>query len=179
MSDSTGVGWGIAEWITATATTATACIGWFAYRYSLRSTDPIVESDDPEWIKSGNIAWRITVRNRSAMAHRFLKVRISRPKGARISLPDTQLAPAQTLDLSWLNIYPVGTVSTLFVVHPTDQMTLSFVLEPPSGWVSGALRIELTIADKSSRPRQRRFVISKSIIATASKVTADTTKQID
>ncbi len=178
MSDSTGGGWGSAEWITATATTATAFIGWLAYRYSLRSTDPIVESDDPTWIRSGQIAWRITVRNRSAMAHRFLRVHISKPKGANISLPDSQLAPAQTLDLSWLNLYPVGTVGSLLVEYPADQMVLDFVVEPPLTWLSGTLRIDLTIADKSSKPRHRRFVISKLIIATQSKTNADTIKQI-
>lgn len=171
MSDSNSGGLSISELITAVATTATAPIGWFAYRYSLRSAAPIVESDEPEWSKNGNIIWRITVRNRSATAHRFLNVHITKPKKARISMPDSKLGPAQILDLSWLTLWPIGTVSTLLIEHPADQTTLEILLEPPSGWLGGALRIDLTIADKSSRPRQRRFVISKLIHATPSKTT--------
>lgn len=171
----------IANWITAAATSATAFIAWLAYHYSLRSTDPIVESDDPRWTNDGKIIWTVTVRNRSAMAHRLVKAHMRKPKGAGLSLSAT-VAPAETLDLS-RNIYPVGTTSTPVVIsgfdltEPADQATLAFFVAPPSGWLSGKLRIDLIIADKSSKAKPRRFVIAKLISAMKRSSKADTTKQ--
>jgi hypothetical protein len=179
MSDANSGGWSIPEWITAAATTVTALIGWFAYRYSLRSAAPIVESDEPEWTPRGNIGWRITIRNRSAMAHRLLTLRIRKPKLGMISLPNSKVGPAQTLDISWLTLWPIGTISNLLIQYPSDQTTLDILLTPPSGWLGGALRIDLAIADKSSRPRHRRFVVAKLISATPSRTNADAIKQSD
>jgi len=181
MSNSQG--WSIADWITAVATSATAVIGLFAYRRSSRSGDPIIESDEPRWLESGNIVWRITVRNRSAMAHRLLTAHISKPKDARFSIPQIHSLAGMTskiLDLSGITIYPAGTAWTAGERRQEiDQIELSFVVDPPPGWAAGKLRLELSLADKSSRPRQRRFVISKLINATSNKTSEDIVKRID
>lgn len=174
--------WSIADWITAAATSATAVIGFLAYRRSLRSGHPIIESDEPRWLKNGTIIWRITVRNRSAVAHGLLTAHIRKPKDARLSIAEipSMRTESKMLDLSGITIHPAGTAWTAGERrHEIDQMTLSFIVYPPPDWAAGNLRLELSLADKSSRPRQRRFVISKLITATSNKTSEDIVKRID
>jgi hypothetical protein len=83
------------------------------------------------------------------------------------------------LTLSW-PLAPVGTESdNSLIIGTTDQVTLRLVLEPPVSFLSGEMRIALAIIDKSVRPRQRRFVISKFIHAAKTKITADIINKTD
>jgi hypothetical protein len=169
------------EIATAIATTGTWLATWLTYRYYVHSADPIVECDEPKWTIDGKaILVHITVRNRSAMAQTISTVEVRKPKGSILSLPDNPtLSPAKKLDLSWLVISPVGTVSQLPLPLPRalDETTLTLLLEPPRSFVSGKLRIVLTVLDKSVTARHRRFAISKFIQAAPQMRNAATIKK--
>ena len=174
-----GSSWKISDYITAVATSATAVFAWLAYRYALRSADPIIECDEPQWGNNKQFILWVTVRNRSAVAYEISTVEIRKPKGSTISLPESKISPAQTLDLSWRKLRPIGTVSHVPSEHPLDVAALGLVIEPPASFVSGKLRIILAISDKSIRPRQRRFVVRKFIHAAKAMMTADTVNKTD
>jgi len=182
--NATNSGLSISEWITAAATTATALIAWFAYRYTLRTTDPIVECDDPEWGKGSKtiIVLNITARNRSTISHGVTQIEVQKPKGSIMTLRDLNLMPAQVLKLPWLALSPVGTTAQRFHFQgnfPLDSASLIALVSVPATFVSGKLRIVLTISDKSPRPRTKRFVISKFIQAQPTMSNAETTNKID
>jgi hypothetical protein len=173
-------GWKIPDYITAVATSATAVFAWLAYRYALRSTDPIVECDEPHWINDTNtIGIRIIVRNRSAIAHTLSFVEVRKPNGSILRLKmNPPIAAATKLNLFW-SLPPIGTKGDSFFAGTGDQVTLRLVLEPPVSFLSGKLWIALVIRDNSVRPRQRRFDISKFIHAAKTKMIADTINKTD
>ncbi len=170
-----------ADWVTAVATSTTALFAWFAYRYTLKATDPVVECADPTWSKDGTqVIVDIFIQNRSTVTHKIQRLRIRKPQGATIALPDKQIGPSKEIDLSWLNVYALGTSYPGVVPGMNvniDQTALSVVVTPSLGWSAGKLRIDLVISDRSLRPRQRRFVISKRIHAIPSNITADTSSK--
>jgi hypothetical protein len=172
--------WKISDYITAVATSATAVFAWLAYRYALNSTYPIVECDEPQWINETNtISIRVVVRNRSAIDHTLSFVEVRKPSDSTLRLAvKPPIVSAKKLDLSW-SLRSVGTRGDDSIIGTTDQVTLRLVLEPPTSFLAGKLRIVVAISDKSIRPRQRRLVISKFIHAAKAKITADTVNKID
>lgn len=184
MSNTSSNGWDVAEIITALATTATAVLGWFTYKFISHGDDPVVECADPEWTSSSTIQLNITVRNRSVVAHRVSKLKLRQPRLGNISLIGSgrTIGPAKVIDVNWLNLSPVGSElphSSSAAGRPLDQVLISVVFSRPVDWYSGKLRIDLIISDRSFRPRHRRFAILKFIQAPPNKTTADTIKQID
>jgi hypothetical protein len=133
--------------------------------------------------KSDNkrLALWVTVRNRSAVAYRISTVEIRKPKGSTIGLPESEISPARTIDLSWRTLRPIGTVGhgPLDRYFDAATATLAFIIEPPASFVSGKLRIKLTVSDKSIRPRQRRLEVKKFIHAAKTKMSADAINKTD
>jgi hypothetical protein len=176
MSDIGGSKWSdIPAYITALATSLAAVFAWLSYRYLRTSSYPIVECDEPRWIRNpSGIALDVTIRNRSTTAHALFTARVLKPKHCPIKLSGNPTAAAPELDLSWLSVPPVGRMGYIPIAstpaQPADLLPLTFVLEPPSSFLSGKLRILLVISDKSIKPRHRRFVILKFIQATPAKI---------
>lgn len=177
--NSGGNGWNLTNWITAIATTATAIFAWLTYRFAVRSYDPIVESDEPQWVPNHRITIRIVLRNRSETAHRFDRVKLLRPKGGTIILADQKEPASDTIDMSWRDIHPVGSFSRFPYEHRSDEAYLTFVVNPPVAFISGKLRIRLIVADKSFRPRHKRFAVSKLIQAEKATSTAASANKTD
>jgi hypothetical protein len=176
---SSGNGWNLANWITAIATTATAVFAWLTYRFAVRSYDPIVESDEPQWVSNHRIAIRIVLRNRSETAHRLDRVKLLRPKGGTVMLADQKEPASDTIDMSWRDIPPVGSFSRIPYEHRSDEAYLTFVVNPPASFVSGKLCIRAIVADKSFKPRHRRFAVSKFIQAEKATNTAASINKTD
>jgi hypothetical protein len=173
----------IADFVTAIATSATAFFAWLAYRLAARSNYPIVECDEPKWMKDNRrILMNIRVRNRAAIAYLTSTLEIQRPKGSTMRLPDSNIGPAKILDVSWRTLQPIeagGHAPRDPFGYSLSEALFNLVIEPPASFLSGKLRIVLTASDKSIKPRQRRFVISKFIQAAKTKTTADIANKTD
>jgi len=107
---------------------------------------------------------------------------LRKPKHCMMTLRDSTLEPARVLDLSWMTLSPVGTVSHLpssLGNFSPAEISLGLLISAPPSFLSGKLRIDITIADKSPKARTRRFVISKFIQAAKTKITADTASKAD
>ena len=169
----------LSDWITAIATTATAIFAYLAYRYTVYASDPIVECEEPLWAKGSStvIVLNVTIRNKSTTSYKIKSIRLSKPRGALMKERDSREEPARSIDMSWASLHPIGTTFHLPLSGMGDQsladMGLTLLISVPSSFRSGKLRIVLTLADKSFKPRSRRFVISKLIQAQKVISTAD------